>query len=54
MNQIEQSMQKAALQTAENVGLQMRIFLAVKWLIKTVIKNKVALFRKRAKIKKNY
>ena len=54
MNQIEQSMRKAALQTAENVGLQMKFFLAMKWLIKTVIKNKMSEFRKKIKIKNKY
>ena len=51
MNQMEQSMRNADLQTAEKVGLQMRFFLAVKWLIKAVIKNKMAEVRKKVKFK---
>ena len=39
MNQTEQSMQKAALQTAENMRPEIRLFLAMKWLIKAVKKQ---------------
>ena len=40
MNQTEQSMQKAALQNAENMRPEIRFLLAVKWLIKAVIETK--------------
>ena len=40
MNQIEQSLRKAALQKAEIVRSELRFLLAVKWLIKSVIETK--------------
>ena len=40
MNQTVQSMQKAALQKAENMRPEIRFLLAVKWLTKAVIETK--------------
>ena len=52
MNQTEQSMQKAALQTAENMRPEIRFLLAVKWLTKAVIVTKWLNLYKQTKITK--